>query len=198
MKRFIATIILVIFVLFTTPLVIFKDVYRVQNPPIKSDSINNVSSIPDHPSEIESWVNSRIEYEYDFGTYGVFWYVPTPEEILEKGKGDCKSRAILLASILEEKGIDYELHMSLFHWWVSYPDKELTRYEVPEASVKEGEDWRFPNVRETLDRMWEVKDEYYSMIWGLMPLWKKLVLVFGLVLIWLPRRYREKINFLAE
>ncbi len=188
MKRFIATIILVIFVLFTTPLVIFKDIYRVQNPPIKSGSINNVSSIPDHPSEIESWVNSRIEYEYDFGTYGVFWYVPTPEEILEKGRGDCKSRAILLASILEEKGIDYELHMSLFHWWVSYPDKELTRYEVPEASVKEGEDWRFPNVRETLDRMWEVKDEYYSMIWGLMPLWKKLVLVLGLVLIWLPRR----------
>lgn len=198
MKRFIATIILVIFVLFTTPLVIFKDIYRVQNPPIKSGSINNVSSIPDHPSEIESWVNSRIEYEYDFGTYGVFWYVPTPEEILEKGRGDCKSRAILLASILEEKGIDYELHMSLFHWWVSYPDKELTRYEVPEASVKEGEDWRFPNVRETLDRMWEVKDEYYSMIWGLMPLWKKLVLVLGLVLIWLPRRYREEINFLAE
>lgn len=193
MKRFIATIILVIFILFTTPLVIFKDVYRVQNPPINPGSINNVSSIPDQPSEIESWVNSRIEYEYDFGTYGVFWYVPTPEEILEKGKGDCKSRAILLASILEEKGIDYELHMSLFHWWVSYPDKELTRYEVPEASVKEGEDWRFPNVRETLDRMWEVKDEYYSMIWGLMPLWKKLVLVLGLVLIWLPRRYREKI-----
>lgn len=193
MKRFIATIILVIFILFTTPLVIFKDVYRVQNPPINPGSINNVSSIPDQPSEIESWVNSRIEYEYDFGTYGVFWYVPTPEEILEKGKGDCKSRAILLASILEEKGIDYELHMSLFHWWVSYPDKELTRYEVPEASVKEGEDWRFPNVRETLDRMWEVKDEYYSMIWGLMPLWKKLVLVLGLVLIWLPRGYREKI-----
>ena len=199
MMRILATVILIGFILFTSPIVVFKDIYRVQNPPVNPNSIDNVSMIPNQPSMIEEWVNNQIEYEYDFGTYGVFWYIPTPDEVLEKGRGDCKSRAILLASILEKKGVEYQLHISTFHWWVSYPEKKLSRYEKPEASVKEGENWKLPDIKSTLDRMWSVKDEYYSMTLVAMPLWKKIILIIGLTLIWLPKRFKKKLkSFLSK
>lgn len=189
----ILTIILLFFILFTSPLIVYKDINRLGSPPINSQAVKSLD-LPktDKPYVYEAWVDEKIEYQYDFETYGVFWYIPTVDEVIEKGRGDCKSRAILLASILEAENINYTLHISPYHWWVSYPYNPETKYENPKTSLKTDENWKLPNILITIQDMWDVKDEYYQMIWVAMPLWKKLFLSIGLLSIWLPSLIRDK------
>ncbi len=194
MKRVIATLILVLFVLFTSPITAIKNINRIQNPPIRPEQIKKPSKYPNNPEEVERQVKNEFEYQYDYGTYGVVWYIPTPKEVIREGKGDCKSRSLLIASILEKKGIEYNLHISMFHWWVSYPEKNLSWYEDPESSVKEGDKWQLPNVEKTLNKMIRVKDQYYEMLWVQMPNWKKITLIIGLMMIWGPKLIKQVDN----
>ncbi len=41
-----------------------------------------------------------VEYDYDFNVYGVPWHFPTPAEVVEKKRGDCKSRMPAIRKIL--------------------------------------------------------------------------------------------------
>ncbi len=55
---------------------------------------------------IEAYVLDRqVPYAYDWQSAGVPWYFPTAAEALRAGRGDCESRALVLASILTAKGI---------------------------------------------------------------------------------------------
>lgn len=184
--RILLTFVLLFFILFTSPLVVLKDIQRIQNPPVDPAAVN-ASHLSDDPREIEKHVKEKIQYEYDFSTYDVFWYIPTVEEIQEKNKGDCKGRAILLASILKSKNIPHELHVATFHWWVSYPTNKPTVYEDKSSSVKKGKEWHLPDISNTLEKMWDVRDQYYEMLWVAMPLYKKIILFAGILLIWVLR-----------
>ncbi|MFP4050861.1 MAG: hypothetical protein ACLFVB_03880 [Thermoplasmata archaeon] len=192
MKRILITIALIIFMLFPSPFIISENYHRLQNPPIEPQAIDNTSSIPDKPQKIEAWVENNTEYQYDFKTYGTVWYILKPEQTLEKGKGDCKARAILLASIFEKKDIEYELHVSMFHWWVSYENKNGTWAEYRSTSLKEGDEWTMPDIGKTVDKMWSVKEDYYEMFWASMPNLRQLFLLTSLLYIWLPFRYYKK------
>ena len=70
-----------------------------------------------------------MPYLYDWQTVGVPWYFPTTREVVEEGRGDCESRALVLASILEQKGIPWTLTMSIDHLWVDYPGKVPNEWE---------------------------------------------------------------------
>ncbi len=48
-----------------------------------------------------------VPYAYDWQTAGVPWYFPTTREALAQKRGDCESRAVVLASILAYKHIPY-------------------------------------------------------------------------------------------
>lgn len=199
MKRILITIALIIFVLFPSPFIIYQNYHRLQNLPIEAQSIENTSDIPDKPQKIEDWVENNTEYQYDFKVHGSVWYIPTTEQTLEKGKGDCKARAILLASIFEKKDIDYELHISMFHWWVSYENNNGTWSEDRSTSLKEGDEWRSPDIIKTVKKMWSVKTEYYNMIWASMPDLRQLFLLTSLAYLWVPvKSYNKSVKILTE
>ena len=88
--------------------------------------------LPDDPKAIEAYVLERqVPYAYDWQSAGVPWYFPTTSEAVRAGRGDCESRALVLASILTAKGIPNELRMSFDHIWVDYPGKTANALENP-------------------------------------------------------------------
>jgi hypothetical protein len=92
----------VLLILFPNPLVLLIDVYRFFEMPTKpTDDMQLVAaSLPANGSAIEQYVDAHVHYTYDFQAYGVVWYLPTPSDVLKSQQGDCKSRAILTASLL--------------------------------------------------------------------------------------------------
>ena len=74
-------------------------------------------------------LDRQVPYAYDWQSAGVPWYFPTTAEALRAGRGDCESRAVVLASILTAKGIPNELRLSFDHIWVDYPGKQANALE---------------------------------------------------------------------
>ena len=92
----------ILFVLYSNPLNLIISIQRVLN--FDAD-----------PAAIEKAVLAIIPYRYDWELYGMPWYCPTIEEVLARGKGDCKARALVLASVLEAKSIPYQVYSSPMH-----------------------------------------------------------------------------------
>jgi hypothetical protein len=109
-KKAIATI-WILLILFPNPMVLPVDVYRFFKMPTKpTGDVNLVAaSLPANGSAIEQYVDAHVHYTYDFQAYGAVWYLPTPSDVLKSQQGDCKSKAVLTASLFEAKGIPYTL-----------------------------------------------------------------------------------------
>jgi hypothetical protein len=137
--------------------------------PINSDCIKEISdSLSENPQLVDEWIEKNIQYDYDWNVYRVPWYLPTPKEILSKGKGDCKSRAIIFASILEEKGIPYEIRLSPVHVWIDYEGKQMEEFE------KMYEAGRKIPLQECI-HLW------YGYFWIPMPFSRKIILFSGII-----------------
>ena len=67
---------------------------------------------------VERFVYEKIPYEWDWITWGTADYLPTVEEVIEKGKEDCDGRAVLAASLLRNFGFNAQLVTDLAHVWV--------------------------------------------------------------------------------
>jgi hypothetical protein len=50
-----------------------------------------LNDLPSDPADIEKAVLSKIPYRHDWGLYGMPWYSPTIEQVLERCAGDCKA-----------------------------------------------------------------------------------------------------------
>lgn len=181
--RAILALIWIFIILYPNPFLFTTSLERLSDPPVNSDTHLSVENLPLDPKKIEEFVANYIEYEYDFEVYGVPWYIPAPSEVIEKGKGDCKSRAMLLASILEEKGIPYSFRISPVHFWVDYPGKKETnftkKYENASNALYSDGEWKWPELME----LQTYYDSWRSALWDSMPLMRKILLVGGLVLI---------------
>lgn len=94
-------------VLYPNPSLLLRSVGNIKGPDIDTAAVHDLAtSLPDDPRLIEQAVlGSIVPYAYDWGAYGVPWYFSTTVEALAAGQGDCKSRAIVFASILKAKGI---------------------------------------------------------------------------------------------
>lgn len=183
-------------VLYPNPLNLIKSVQRGFDPNIDPAAVESLyRDLPSDPVAIESTVLQQIPYSYDWEVHSMPWYVPTVEEVLDKGRGDCKARALVLASIFEEKNIPYRLNWSPIHVWVEYEGKEETSLENPSVKFYQqdpetGErSFQFPRI--ALSEVW---DSFWQGFWSPMPLVRKVLLVFGSVmlitmrLVWFKKR----------
>jgi len=173
----------ILFALYPNPLKLITSVQRVFNLDIDPGTIEfMLDDFPSAPADIEETVLARIPYHYDWELYGVPWYFPTIKEVLQKEKGDCKARALVLASIFEARNIPYRVNLSPIHIWVDYEGKDESSIENAEVGFYQrdpetGESrFQFPEIklREAMDSIWRG-------FWSPMPDGRKAILISGLL-----------------
>jgi hypothetical protein len=141
-----------------------------------------LSDLPSDPVAIEKAVLVRIPYRYDWELYSMPWYCPTIEEVLERGGGDCKARALVLASVLEAKNITYQVHSSPIHIWVDYEGKQETSNENAQVEFYQYD----PETGERRFQIPEISlgklvDSWRQQFWTAMPDGRKALLISGLL-----------------
>jgi hypothetical protein len=120
----------IIFVLYPNPLNFFISIHRLRNFDADPGAVEfMLNDFPSDPVAIEKAVLAKIPYRHDWTVYNMPWYCPTIDQVLERGTGDCKSRALVLASVLEAKNISYQINLSPTHVWVNYESKQDTSIE---------------------------------------------------------------------
>ncbi|MCK4580108.1 MAG: transglutaminase domain-containing protein [Dehalococcoidia bacterium] len=175
----------VLFVLYPNPLNLVVSIQRIYSPDIDANAVEFVlEEFPSSPQAVEEMVLGRIPYSYDWEVHGMPWYFPTTERVLEKGRGDCKARAIVLASILEAKHIPYRFNSSPVHVWVDYEGKGETALENPEVRFYQQDPetgerfFQLPDIR-----LGEVMDSMWRGFWPPMPDARKALLLSGIFIL---------------
>lgn len=176
-----ALVLWIILVLYPNPLKPVVSLHRLISPEVDPAAARSLADgLPSDPVEIERAVLQRLPYCYDWESWSVPWYYPTVGEALEKGRADCKGRAIVLASVLEVKGIPYQINSSPTHVWVDYPGKQENSAENPDVGLY-GVDpqtgkrsYHFPhiNVMGSIRLFWDG-------FWAPMPVVRMVLLIAG-------------------
>ena len=175
----------IVFVLYPNPLNFFISIHRSANLGIDPGAVEfMLADLPSEPAAIESAVKARIPYFYDWDVYGMPWYFPSIEQVLEQERGDCKARALVLASVFEARGIPYLINWSPMHVWVEYEDKKDNAVENPQVKFYQ----RDPETGETQFQVpqipvSQVADSARKGFWGVMPVPRKVLLISGLVVL---------------
>lgn len=172
----------IVFVLYPNPLNLIISIQRVINFDTDPAAVEfMLSDFPSDPADIEKAVLAKIPYRHDWELYGMPWYCPTVEQVLEKGKGDCKARALVLASVLEAKNIAYQVRSSPMHIWADYEGKNETSSENAQVEYyqydPETDERRFqiPQIK-----LREAMDYFGDAFWDPMPDSRKALLISGL------------------
>ena len=173
------------FVLYPDPLALVHSIEHIRHPAVDPAAVAPIArTLPNDPRLIEQAVLTRIvPYAYDWQTAGVPWYFPTTREAVAQGRGDCESRALVLASILAYKHIPYQLRMSFDHIWVDYPGHVNTPLENPgvQLAVREHGHYVFHWPRDF--HLGAEVNAQVANYWTPMPLGRKLLLFGGLAAI---------------
>ncbi len=185
MKKKIAVAIIFIslwtlFVLYPNPYRLGVSGARILNPAINPEAVAHLlDELPESPREIEIYVLREIvPYQYDWQSYGVPFYFPGVEEVLARGRGDCKSRFVVLASIFEALEIPYEKSFSLSHFWITYEGKEETRLEsVENAFLVQGDQGM--SLQIPRERLQDSFDTIKAGFWDAMPSHRQGLLFMG-------------------
>ena len=173
----------ILFVLYPNPLNLIVSIQRVLNFDADPGAVESMlNDLPSDPVAIEKAVLAKIPYRHDWEVYSMPWYCPTIEQVLERGEGDCKGRALVLASVLEAKNISYQVHSSPIHIWVDYESKqetsiENTQVEFYQYDPETGERrFQIPKIAVS-----EVTDSFWRTFWDPMPDGRKALLISGLI-----------------
>lgn len=99
---------------------------------------------------VESFVYKKVPYAWDWDNWGVVDYLPTVDEVVEKGMEDCDGRAVVAASLLTSLGYKAELVTDYAHMWVKTDQGETmspgkTKVMV---STKKGKKFNFSGFME--------------------------------------------------
>jgi hypothetical protein len=175
----------VLVMLYPDPGMLARSLRNVARPQIEPQAVAALAArLPDDPRAVDAYVLGRqVPYAYDWQSAGVPWYFPTTAEAVSAGRGDCESRAVVLASILTAKGIPNELRVSLGHIWVDYPGKEASVLENDAVQVAGVEDGRFFLRWPEQLRLGDEISEQVAIHWTPAPAWRLLLLSAGLSLI---------------
>jgi len=170
-------------VLYPNPLNLIISTQRVLNSNADPGAVESMlNDLPSDPADIEKAVLARIPYRHDWEVYSMPWYCPTSEQVLERGEGDCKARALVLASVLEAKNISYQVNYSPTHVWVNYEGKQETPIENDQVNFStrdpETGERRFQIPKISLRK---VMDSFWEAFWGPMPDGRKTLLISGLL-----------------
>ena len=172
-----------LFVLYPNPLNLIISIQRVLNFNADTGAVESMlNDLPSDPADIEKAVLARIPYRHDWEVYSMPWYCPTIEQVLERGDGDCKARALVLASVLEAKSIPYQVHSSPMHVWVEYEGKQETSIENAQVEF-------YQYDPETDERRFQIPDigpgrlthYWQQQFWAPMPDGRKALLISGLL-----------------
>jgi hypothetical protein len=172
----------ILFVLYPNPANLIISFDRVLNFDADPGAVESIlADLPSDPAAIEKAVLAKIPYRRDWELYGMPWYCPTVEQVLERGEGDCKARALVLASVLEAKNIPYQLNSSPMHTWVTYEGKQETLIENtqvefyqydPETQERQ---FQFPEIG-----LSDLMNSWRRQLWTPMPDDRKALLIAGL------------------
>ncbi len=171
----------ILLVLYPNPFNIATSVHRVFNPDINPLVVEPLlDGLSSDPVAIEREILERIPYRYDWEVHGMPWYFPSTERVVERGEGDCKARAVVLASVFERMEIPYRFNSSLVHVWVEYDGKAETVFENPRAMFYQQD----PETGERLFQLPEVEwklwfDSTREGLWDVMPAFRKALLLLG-------------------
>jgi hypothetical protein len=175
----------VLLVLYPNPLKLAASVQRLVNPRVDPGAVQTLAdSLPSEPAAIEEAVLDSVPYSYDWEVYAMPWYFPSVGEVLKNGQGDCKARAIVLASVLEAKGIPYRINSSPTHVWVDYDGKVEDGLENSGAGFYEvdpqtgAKSLHVPKIS-----IKEVMRTGWQGFWPPMPVARKALLMSGLVIL---------------
>ena len=175
----------VLVVLYPNPTLLARAVANARQPDIDPSAVAGwAAELPDDPEAVEAAVLGRyVHYAVPWQIRGVPWYFPTTAEVVADGSGDCQGRMLVLASILEAKGIPYTLRASLDHIWVEYPKKRPNGLENPAVAIMDDGRLRVParwDWRET----YRIEREYF---WDSMPAARRVLLPGGPAVLWWGR-----------
>ena len=175
----------VLVILYPDPGVLVRSVRNTLQPRVEPQTVAALArSLPDDPRAIEAYVlDKQVPYAYDWQSAGVPWYFPTTSEALRAGRGDCESRALVLASILTAKGIPNELRMSFDHIWVDYPGKQANSMENAGVQFAGRQDGRFFLHWPADFHLGQEVDDQVAIFWTPAPWGRVLLLAVGLTLI---------------
>jgi len=175
----------VLLVLYPNPFNIPVSVYRVFNLDVDPVAVEPLlDGLPSEPAAIEAEILRRIPYRYDWEVHGMPWYFPRTEKVVERREGDCKARAVVLASVFERLDIPYRINSSFVHVWVEYDNKAETAFENPRAKFYQqdpetGRRWfQLPEIDW---KLWF--DSTVEGLWTVMPVVRKVLLLLGVALI---------------
>jgi hypothetical protein len=172
--------------LYPDPTVLVTSVRNLLAPQVQAEAASGLAArLPDDPRQIERAVlGGVVPYASDWEAAGVPWSFPTADEALAADAGDCESRAVVLASVLEAKGIPYALRMSFDHIWVDYPGKAPTASENDARALAGRGDGGWSGLRwpEDLDLGTELRAQQ-AIYWDPMPDGRKALLFAGLALV---------------
>jgi hypothetical protein len=172
-------------VLYPNPAVLVRSASNMLHPQIDPAAAAGLAaSLPNDPKSIERAVLTKIvPYAYDWQVNGVPWYFPTTAEAVASGRGDCESRALVLASILAAKHIPYQLRMSFDHIWVDYPGKVANSLENNNVTfaVRRGGHYVLHWPKD-FHPYQELKDQL-AIYWTPMPAVRKALFAGGTLLI---------------
>lgn len=173
-------------VCYPNPYIFIRNFVRYAKYPIDTSVVDLISEdIPDDPEQIDRLVHKIVKYEYDWVNYGVPWYMPEPKDVVIRGKGDCESRAMVFASILEAKGIPYSLKASLVHIWVEYPNKKHGSSENDDVSFVGKVDGKYRIKIPDISQWQHYIGVEKEMLWDVMPAYRKAIMVSGWAIIFL-------------
>jgi hypothetical protein len=160
----------ILLVYYPNPMMLFGSVARFIDPVQSEQVIDFAEIMPNNSTEIERLTEDYIQVETDWEQYKVPWYFPSAEQVVNEATGDCKHRAVLLASVLDAKGIEYDFRFGVTHFWVDYDDKYIGEFE---------EKWESGKAPPT---NFLIKN-YYSYLFGAIPLDRKVLLIVGPIVI---------------
>ena len=175
----------VLLVLYPNPFNILVSAHRVFNLDIDPAAVEPLlDGLPSEPAAIEAEILRRIPYRYDWEVHGMPWYFPRTESVVERRVGDCKARAVVLASVFERLDIPYRINSSFVHIWVEYENKAENVFENPRARFYQqdpetGRRWfQLPEIDW---KLWF--DSTVEGLWTVMPVFRKVLLLLGIALI---------------
>lgn len=175
----------VLFVLYPNPLMLTATLARTIAPTTDPGAVEELArTLPSDANRIRDLVLTKYApYDYDWNVYSVPWYFASAREVLRDKRGDCESQAILLASLLEAKGIRHQLKMTFDHIWVDFEGKIANHMENDAIAVVERVDG---SIQVKVPERFDLKRYLTIQLdarWHPMPLERKLLLFLGLVVI---------------
>jgi hypothetical protein len=171
-------------VVYPDPRPFFQSVSRLRHPPVDGQAAAGIADqLPDDYKAVEGFVADYVPWKPAWTVYNLPWYFPTVTEVIRDRAGDCQAQALLMASVLEAKGMPYTLMYSFDHVWVDYPGRVVTTLEDPATSFvsDKGKGWlaslpdKFP-----IGTIIKVRVAYH---WTPMPFLQKFLLLAGALVI---------------